>query len=105
MAIIRDNLIETNSLFPDSDWYHEGNEVIDETTEEGKRLVEKILALAPAYKLVRDAKGRIVDAVGDPVRLAEMEQRKAEAPPTLEERVQALEEVELIRLFGGEDTV
>lgn len=98
MAIIRDNLIETNSLFPDSDWYHEENEVIDETTEEGKALVEKILALAPAYKLVRDAKGKIVDAVDDPVKRAELEQRNAYATPTLEERVRALEQMQQIMI-------
>jgi hypothetical protein len=63
MAIIRDNLIETNSLFLDSDWYNDGNEVIDETTEEGKALVEKILAIAPAYELVRDDDGKIIGAV------------------------------------------
>jgi len=98
MAIIRDNLIETNSLFPDSDWYNDGNEVIDETTEEGKALVEKILALAPAYELVRDAKGKIVDAVDDPVKRAEMEQRNAYATPTLEERVRALEQMQQIMI-------
>ena len=98
MAIIRDNLIETNSLFPDSDWYNDENEVIDETTEEGKALVEKILALAPAYELVRDAKGKIVDAVDDPVKRAEMEQRNAYATPTLEERVRALEQMQQIMI-------
>jgi hypothetical protein len=98
MAIIRDNLIETNSLFPDSDWYHEENEVIDETTEEGKALVEKILALAPAYKLVRDDDGKIIGAVDDPVKLAEMEQQNAYATPTLEERVRALEQMQQIMI-------
>lgn len=93
MAIIRDGLIETNSLFPSLDWYGQGNEVIDETTEEGKALVQKILALTPAYALVRDAEGIIIDVVDDPKRRVELEQQAESMSPTLEERVQALEQL------------
>lgn len=106
MAIIRGGHLETNSLYPNVDWYDEGNEVIDETTAEGKLLVEKCLALSPAYTLVKDADGRITDVVDDPVKRAELAQRLqdelAKAPPSLEERIAALEELELQRLFGGD---
>lgn len=107
MILYADGNFETNTLFPDTDWYNEGNEVIDETTEDGRVLAEKITALYPAYTLVRDSQGKIIDVVDDPVKREQLrqqeEQEATEVPPTLEERVQALEELELMRLFGGGD--
>ena len=112
MAIIREHGLETNSLFPNSDWYNEGNEVIDETTPEGKALVEKLLALSPFYKLIRDSEGNIVNAEDDPearqaweleeqLRREEWERAR---PPTEQERIEALESAMLDILFrqGGD---
>jgi hypothetical protein len=98
MAIIRNGLIETNSLFLDSDWYDDGNEVIDETKEGGRMLVKKILALSPAYTLVRDVGGTIIDAVDDPKRRVELGQQAESVSPTLEERVRALEQMQQIMI-------
>lgn len=112
MAIIREGYLETLSLYPDSDWYNEGNEVIDETTPEGKALVEKLLALSPFYKLIRDTEGNIIDAEDDPeARQAreqweqeERERREEEEknkPPTEQERIEALESAMLALMFSG----
>lgn len=40
MIIKKDKSFETNSLFPNTDWYEEGNFIIDETTEQGQRMVQ-----------------------------------------------------------------
>lgn len=111
MAIIKKGYLQTNSLFPDTDWYNEGNEVIDETTPEGRALVEKLLTLSPFYKLIRDSKGNIIDAEDDPeARQAwelEKQLRQEEwgrtRPPTEQERIEALEYAMLDILFrqGG----
>ena len=112
MAIIREHGLETNSLFPNTDWYNEGNEVIDETTPEGRALVEKLLALSPFYKLIRDTEGNIVDAEDDlearqaweleeQLRQEEWERTRL---PTEQERLEALESAILDILFqqGGD---
>ncbi len=52
MIIRQDKTYETNSSFPDSDWYNEGNYIIDETIEEGKELAKKIKSNYPYYDLV-----------------------------------------------------
>lgn len=107
LILLKNGGFQINSLFPNTDWYNEGNEVIDETREDGRVLAEKITALYPAYTLVRDSEGRIIDVVDDPVKREQLrqqeEQEAQESPPTLEERIQALEELELMRLFGGGD--
>ncbi len=112
MAIIREHGLETNSLFPNTDWYNEGNEVIDETTSEGKALVEKLLALSPFYKLIRDTEGNIIDAEDDlearqaweleeQLRQEEWERTRL---PTEQERLEVLESAMLDILFqqGGD---
>jgi len=109
VAIIRENSLETNSLFPNSDWYNEGNEVIDETTPEGKALVEKLLVLSPFFKLIRDSEGNIIDAEDDiEARQAwelEKQQRQEEwertRPPTEQERIEALENAMLTLILSG----
>ena len=111
VAIIRENSLETNSRFPNTDWYNEGNEVIDETTPEGKALVEKLLVLSPFYKLIRDSEGNIIDAEDDlEARQAwelEEQQRREDwertRPPTEQERIEALEFALLDLLFQGGD--
>ena len=112
MAIIREYGLETNSLFPNTDWYNEGNEVIDETTPEGRALVEKLFSLAPFFKLIRDSEGNIIDAEDDSearqaweleeqLRQEEWERTR---PPTEQERIEALERAMLDMLFrqGGD---
>lgn len=105
MAIVKPHGLETNSLFPNTDWYNEGNEVIDETTPEGKALVDKLLSLAPFYKLIRDSEGTIIDAEDDvEARQAwELEQQEAEKnrPPTEQERIEALESAMLTLILSG----
>lgn len=62
MIVRKDKIIETNSLFPSTDWYNEGNYVIDEAKEENQELIEKIKVNAPYMELViKD--GQIVDIV------------------------------------------
>ncbi len=59
--IIRSNkTFETNSLFPNLDWYNENNYVIDEKNEGNKELIEKIKLHAPYMELVIDNE-KIVD--------------------------------------------
>lgn len=40
MIIKNSATIETNSQFPHTDWYDEGNYIIDETTEQGKQMAQ-----------------------------------------------------------------
>jgi len=61
--IIRpDGTYETNSLFPDTDWYNEGNYVIDETKEENQELIQKIKSHAPHMELVVEG-GKVIDII------------------------------------------
>lgn len=112
MAIIKsDGTLETNSLFPDVDWYNQNNEVVDETTEKGQALVKRLVELSPFYTLVRDSKGNIVDAEDDvEARQAwesDEQQRQEEyertRPPTEVDRLKALESAMLSLLFKGGD--
>ncbi len=55
MYMIINNLTknyEINSNFPNTNWYNDDRLVIDETTEEGKVLAEKILKNYPYFDLV-----------------------------------------------------
>lgn len=62
MIIRPDGTYETNSLFPDTDWYNEGNYVIDETKEENQELIQKIKSHAPYMKLVVEG-GKVIDII------------------------------------------
>lgn len=62
MIVRKDKYAETNSLFPNIDWYNEGNHVIDETLEENQELITKIKANAPYMDLVI-VDGKIVDII------------------------------------------
>ena len=107
MAIIRDGCLETNSNFPNSNWYEDeaDNVVIDETTEEGEALVQKIISLTPYYDLVFDEGGKVIDAVENPQKkadwLAQIEQHEKNRPPTEQERIEALESALLSLMFRG----
>lgn len=91
MAILKkDGTVETNSKFKNIDWYNQGNEVIDETTPEGRNIVKKILSLSPYFILVRDDQGKVIDVLED-----------EERPPTEQERIEALESALLTLMFTG----
>ena len=47
MIIRKDKTFETNSLFPNSDWYNEGNIVIDETTQKGQKMAKEYIENYP----------------------------------------------------------
>lgn len=40
MILKKDKTFETHSNFPSTDWYNEGNLIIDETTEEGQQMAQ-----------------------------------------------------------------
>ena len=84
--IVRQNKgFETNSQYPNTDWYDEGNYTVDETTPEGKILAEKIIRLYPNYDLMVE-NNQLVDVIGfepGPV---------APQPPTQEDRLRAVED-------------
>lgn len=69
--IIRANKgFETNTKYPNSDWYNDGNTlyVVDETTPEGKELAGKIQNAYPFYDYVTNDKGELIDiAVYPPI--------------------------------------
>jgi hypothetical protein len=61
--IVRPNgSYEQNGLFPSSNWYtnEPDNYIIDESTEQGLALAQKIIANYPNYNLVVDD-GKLVD--------------------------------------------
>lgn len=80
MIMRYNKLFEQNSLFPNTDWYNEGNLVIDETTEQGKILVQKIIENYPYYDLVI-VNGQVVDVAI----LPKPEPEPIEAEPTVED--------------------
>ena len=47
MIIRQDKSFETNSLFPNSDWYDEGNLIIDETTQKGQKMAKEYIENYP----------------------------------------------------------
>lgn len=62
MIVFKDKSYETCSLYPNSDWYNEGNYVIDETTINGRVLAQKIIKHAPYMDLVIED-GKLVDII------------------------------------------
>ena len=52
MIIKKDKSVEMNSMFPNGDWYEEGNYVIDETKEENLELIQKVNKHAPYMELI-----------------------------------------------------
>ena len=47
MIIRKDKTFETNSLFPNSDWYNEDNIVIDEKTQKGQQMAKEYIENYP----------------------------------------------------------
>lgn len=84
--IIRNNGYESNSLYPDTDWYNENNFVIDETNSENKEIIDKIKEHAPYMELVIEN-----DTVVDIIPLEKPILPEPIAEPTLNERVTQLE--------------
>lgn len=96
MIVRKDKTFETNSQFPNVDWYNEENYVVDETTEVGRVLARKIIENYPYFNFVLDSEGKLIDIspterpVLDPVeeektelkliqeRLTQLEQENAE---------------------------
>ena len=62
MIIRNDKCYETNSQYPKTDWYNDGNTlfVVDETTTEGKILAKKIVQHYPYYEFVLDGEGTLL---------------------------------------------
>ena len=52
---------EIHSSFPNTDWDNNGNYVVDETSESGKSLADKIIANSPYFNFVLDSEGVLVD--------------------------------------------
>lgn len=63
MIVRKDKTYETNSMFPNTNWYdEEDNYVVDETTEDGRLLAQKIINNAPFMDLVIE-NGILVDII------------------------------------------
>ena len=54
MIIRQDKTFETNSMFPNSDWYNEGNVVIDETTQKGQKMAKEYIENYPFVDFKND---------------------------------------------------
>jgi len=60
--IVRQNKnYETHSLYPNSDWENDGNYVIDETTDDGKLLAQRVVDNSPYFDFALDANGTLID--------------------------------------------
>ena len=87
MIVRKDKTFETNKMFPNANFYpDEDNFVVDETTDQGKQLADKISRLHPYFDFVLNPDGQLVDVVEIP--------RPPEPPqaPSIEERTRALED-------------
>lgn len=63
MIVRKNKTYETNSLFPNSNWYeNEDNHVIDETKEENQELINKIKEHAPYMELVIE-NNKLIDVI------------------------------------------
>ncbi|EHQ92123.1 hypothetical protein [Desulfosporosinus youngiae] len=63
MIVKQDKGFETNSFYPDTDWYNDENYVVDETTELGQLLAEKIKKHAPYFEFVLNENRELIDII------------------------------------------
>lgn len=88
VLIIKQNLqFETNNIYPNTDWYDEGNYIIDETTPEGQEMAQTYIKNYPFVDFEHD--GEFVTNV--------MVLDKPEQPPEIEGK-----SIELIKNELGE---
>lgn len=98
---------ETSPDAPNSNWYENepDNIIIDETTEEGQALAQKIMKMTPYFDLVFNEAGDVIDVVENPQLktewLEQLEQEASSKPPSAEERLEAVESALLAMMFGG----
>ena len=86
MIVREDRNFESLSVYPNTDWYNEGNYVVDETTEEGKPLVNKIKEHSPYFDFVLDGEGNLID-------ITPTERPPAPTPePTVEEQLLSIQD-------------
>lgn len=76
MIINKNNDFKTCSKYPDTDWENKNNYIIDETTEKGKELFEKVLELYPCFKVVSDSNNNVLDIVLDKEKQNEISKEK-----------------------------
>jgi len=69
LIIKKDKSFETNSMFPSSDWYNEGNILIDETTQNGKKMAKEYIENYPFV----DFKNNKVSILEKPTKPSEKE--------------------------------
>ena len=69
MIIRQDKTFETNSMFPNSDWYNEDNIVIDETTQKGQQMTKEYIENYPFV----DFKNNKVSILEKPTKPSEKE--------------------------------
>jgi len=100
MIVRSDKTYEVNSLFPDLDWYGEGNYVVDETKAENAALIQKIKDNAPYMDLIVE-NGEIIDIIPRPDLKPPPGQPEGVHHPTVEERLAALEDALLLLLMEG----
>jgi len=87
MIIKKDKRFEINSLYPNVDWYNEGNYIIDETTEQGKQMAKTYIDNYPFVDFEHD--GQYVTKV--------IVLDKPEMPPEVEGK-----RIELVQNENGE---
>lgn len=76
-------IFETNSLYPQRDWYNEGNFVIDETKSENQEMIDTIKTHAP-HIIIEHQDGVITKVIVDEVAEQEEEMLKSLEPDASE---------------------
>ncbi len=89
MIVKKDKTYETHVYYPDTDWYNEGNYVVDETNVSSKVLVAKIKQHSPYFEFVLDTEGNLVDI--DPIEPEQSEDITPPQTPSFEDRLNAAE--------------
>jgi len=52
---------DIHSSFPNTNWESDDSYIVDETTEEGKLLADKIKEHSPYFEFVLDGQGNLID--------------------------------------------